>query len=131
MTAADARDLDDRIEVMLPLQTRYASTLRVIAAALGADAGFSVDEIDDVRLGLNEVFSLLVEACPEGRVRTTFRLGAGELEARLEAVPGPATVAPDELALTILRSVVDRHELSPDGITLVKRASEAAGGTPP
>ena len=50
---------DDHFEVIVPLRTRYASTVRVIAASLGAEAGFTVDEIDDVRLALDEVFSLL------------------------------------------------------------------------
>ena len=51
----------DHFEVIVPLRTRYASTVRMIAASLGAEAGFTVDEIDDLRLALDEVFSLLAE----------------------------------------------------------------------
>lgn len=126
MTDAAARDTDDRIDVILPLQARYASTLRVIAAALGADAGFSVDEIDDLRLGLNEVFSLLAEGDGPGRVRVTFRLGTGELESRLVPEDADVAVQPDDLAASILRSVVDEYRFAPDGVVLVKRAAEAA-----
>jgi hypothetical protein len=115
---------NDHFEVITPLQTRYASTIRMIAASLGADAGFTVDEIDDVRLGLDEVFSMLAERHAGDRVRTSFRLDGNELIARLTLESGPVDVEPDELATNILRSVVDRCEFTPDGVTLVKRASE-------
>jgi hypothetical protein len=115
---------DDHFEVVVPLRTRYASTVRMIAASMGAEAGFSVDEIDDVRLALDEVFSMLAERHVGERVRTTFRLDGHQLIAGLSLETGPIDVEPDELAANILRSVVDRYEFSGDGVTLTKRASE-------
>jgi hypothetical protein len=115
---------DDHFEVIVPLRTRYASTVRMIAASLGAEAGFTVDEIDDVRLALDEVFSLLAERHVGERVRTMFRLDEGQLVARLALESGPVDVKPDELAANILRSVVDKYEFTPEGVTLSKRASE-------
>src|SRR4051812_23553727 len=115
---------DDHFEVIVPLRTRYASTIRMIAASLGADAGFTVDEIDDVRLALDEVFSMLAERHPGERVRTTFRVDDRELVAGLVLESGIVDVTPDELAANILRSVVDRYDFAGDGVTLVKRAAE-------
>jgi len=117
-------DNRDAFEVVVPLNTRYASTLRMIAASLGADAGFTVDEIDDLRLALDEVFSMLAEHHDGGRVRTTFRLDAGELTAALALESGPLDTTPDELAANILKSVVDRYEFTDDTVILVKRAAE-------
>ena len=111
-------------EVIVPLRTRYASTVRMIAASLGAEAGFTVDEIDDVRLALDEVFSMLAERHVGDRVRTTFRLDGHQLVARLALESGSVDVEPDELAANILRSVVDHYEFTADGVTLTKRASE-------
>ena len=116
---------DDHFEVIVPLRTRYASTVRMIAASLGAEAGFTVDEIDDVRLALDEVFSLLAEHHVGERVRTSFRLDDHELIARLTLESGPVDVEPDQLAANILRSVVDRYEFTNDAVTLSKRAAEA------
>jgi hypothetical protein len=96
----------------------------MIAASLGAEAGFSVDEIDDVRLALDEVFSMLAERHVGERVRTTFRLDGHQLVAGLALESGPIDVEPDELAANILRSVVDKYEFGADGVTLTKRASE-------
>lgn len=115
---------DDEFEVIVPLRTRYASTVRIIAASLGADAGFTVDEIDDVRLALNEVFSMLAERHVGERVRTTFRLDDHQLITRFRLESGPVDVAPDELAANILGSVVDRYEFTSEGVTLTKRAVE-------
>lgn len=115
---------DDEFEVIVPLQTRYASTVRIIAASLGADAGFTVDEIDDVRLALDEVFSMLAERHVGERVRTTFRLDDHQLITRFRLESGPVDVAPDELAANILGSVVDRYEFTSEGVTLTKRAVE-------
>lgn len=96
----------------------------MIAASLGAEAGFTVDEIDDVRLALDEVFSMLAERHEGERVRTTFRLDGRQLIAGLKLESGPVDVEPDELAANILKSVVDRFEFGTDGVTLTKRAAE-------
>jgi hypothetical protein len=116
-------DDDDHFDVIVPLRTRYASTLRMIAGSLGADAGFTVDEIDDVRLALDEVFSMLAERHVGGRVRTRFRVETDQLSAELSLESGEIDVEPDDLATNILRSVVDRFEFSESGVTLTKRAS--------
>jgi hypothetical protein len=116
---------NDHFEVIVPLRTRYASTIRMIAASLGADAGFTVDDIDDVRLGLDEVFSMLAERNEGERVRTSFRVDGNELIARLTLESGPVDVEPDELATNILRSVLDQYEFTRDGVTLIKRSSQS------
>ncbi|HZX56962.1 MAG TPA: hypothetical protein VFE86_19905 [Ilumatobacteraceae bacterium] len=115
---------DDHFEVIVPLRTRYASTLRMISASLGAEAGFTVDEIDDLRLALDEVFSMLAERHAGERVRTTFRLDDRQIVAALTLESGAIDVEPDDLASNILRSVLDRFEFDNGSVTLTKRASE-------
>jgi hypothetical protein len=95
----------------------------MIAASLGAEAGFTVDEIDDVRLALDEV--LHSPSTTSANAATSFRLDDHELIARLTLESGPVDVEPDELAANILRSVVDRYEFTNDAVTLSKRAAEA------
>src|SRR6476659_899987 len=124
MAAQSDMTSEDQFEVTVPLRTRYASTVRMIAASLGAEAGFTVDEIDDLRLGLDEVFSLLAEGHAGERVRTTFRVDGRQISASLTLETGSIDVQPDELAANILRSVVDRFEFTEDSVTLTKAASE-------
>jgi len=120
----DATTSDDHFEVIVPLRTKYAATVRMIAASLGADAGFSVDEIDDLRLGLDEVFSLLADRHAGERVRTTFRVDGRQVSASLMLESRPIDVEPDELAANILKSVLDRFEFNERAVTMTKVASE-------
>jgi len=119
----------DQVELTVPLRTEFAATLRVLVASLGADAGFSIDEIDDFRLGLNEVFVVLAEAHADSiaRVRVIFRIADHELAATIGTDPGSGDIEIDELGTNILRSVVDSFETGPEGATLIKRAAETVG----
>ena len=118
MTNHDGDEPSERVELVVPLDVRYGSLLRLVAAAVTADAGFSVDEIDDVRLGLSEVFALLADGNEGGRLLTTFHVDGRRLEIRLRPESDTIGIEPDELALAILRSVVDRFELGGDTIVL-------------
>ena len=122
---SDTSTTDDQFEVIVPLRTRFASTVRMIAASLGAEAGFTVDEIDDLRLGLDEVFSLLADRHAGERVRTTFGVDGRRISAALALESGSIDVEPDELAANILRSVVDRFEFTERAVTLTKVAAES------
>lgn len=129
-TAAAAAGTADTIEIDVPLRPEHAATLRVIVASLGSDNGLSLDEIDDVKLAVSEVFTLLVDDADE--------VGATRAHVGYLAEPGSITITLhrgledeqlelDALAATILSSVVDSHVVDRTGITLVKHATEADG----
>ncbi|MBI5088250.1 MAG: ATP-binding protein [Actinobacteria bacterium] len=122
------RDLIDAqvITLTLPLALRHASTARIVAASLAADAGFSVDEIDDLRLGINEVVSVLVDhgsTDPDARLSIEFRVVPGRVEAIATRTDQAGTVEIDDLAQLILDAVTDHYELSADGFSLSKTAA--------
>jgi serine/threonine-protein kinase RsbW len=117
---------DDVIDVTVPLRAQYASTLRVLVAALGADAGFSIDEIDDVKLALTEAFSMMTDDQGNRRVSIRFSVDATGLSVQLAPQDGATIRQPDELARTILDVVVDRYEVNDESVTLTKRAVERA-----
>jgi anti-sigma regulatory factor (Ser/Thr protein kinase) len=107
------------VELDLPLSTRHASTARVVAASLAADAGFTVDEIDDLRLGLNEAVSVVADAADVeavngdgGASRLLLRFEVDGKRITIHASQGgtgavTSTDGPDELAQRILGAVVD------------------------
>jgi hypothetical protein len=119
----DDRDL---IEMRIPLDAQFASLLRVTVASVAADRGFTVDEIDDLRLGVSEVFATLTAA--RGRDRCVMRLSVEPDGVVVTLGLEPAGTVPelDVLATTILSSVVDEFRASEDGFVLVKRAVESA-----
>lgn len=118
-------ELDRRIDVVLPARTEMAATLRVICASLGADLGFSVDEIDDLRLAVNEVFTTVADD-DLGRLEASFELGDGSIGVRLSVVGG-APIRLDALASTILRSLVGDLGLDDGSVSFTKRRNETNG----
>lgn len=117
-------DGSDRIEITVPLRTEFFATLRTMAASLGADAGFSIDEIDDLRLGISEVVGSF-HADPADRIRAQFDLGRGRLVVSISSSNTSHDLVLDELATGILNTVVDRCEVGDGSVTLTKVASEA------
>ncbi len=121
------------VELDLPLQHRHASTVRVVAASIGADAGLTVDEIEDLRLGVNEAVSVLadVDAADTARLRVRFEiLGHGmTVIARRSGVDQALSMDDiDELAVRILRAVVDEFRVDGDGAFVVVKNALARDG---
>ena len=124
---SDFEIYDDDVDVIVPLNPRFASMLRTMTAAFGVDTGFSVDEIDDFKLALTEAFSMLVVRHGGKRTRATFAVAADAMSVRMSLESGDdIDVEPDELALAILRAVVDSYEIANAAITLKKRATETS-----
>lgn len=123
-----------RVELSVPAEAQYASTVRTMAAALGSDAGFSIDELDDIRLALSEVFSGLTDDAAEGahtdtRVHLSFAIGQASIRIDVRTDDDATNIDLDELALGILRSVTDAVEITSTAVVLVKHATEAAAGS--
>lgn len=119
----------DAIDVALPLRAEHAGTLRVLVATLGADAGFSIDDIDDLKLAVSEVFTLLVDgadAVGASRAHARFVSSTGSVEICLHRGRHGEQIELDVLAAAILSSVVDTHRIDDDGVTLVKHRHETA-----
>lgn len=122
----------DHVELDVPLASRYASAVRAVAASVGAELGFSVDDIDDLRLGVNEAVSILSDVDdPTGaRIHLRFETGDGAVTVRCSRHGVDDPVVEDDidvLARRILDAVVDEYALDASGhITVVKRRSSAA-----
>lgn len=97
-----------------------------MAASVGADAGFSIDEIDDLRLAISEVVSSLadIEGSPDDRIAASFDIDGAGVTVSITTDRDGATIELDELAATILDSVVDRYVVDGANVTLTKLGSE-------
>lgn len=122
---------DGNVEVMIPLDLRNASIVRVVAAALGADSGYSMDEIDDFGWRSTRRSRCWSTLPPHRLAHITFTPGDGELTATLQRSDGIPPATPDTLAAGILRAVVDGMNIDGPVIRLQKRAAELAAAPPP
>jgi anti-sigma regulatory factor (Ser/Thr protein kinase) len=125
--SAASRDpaVDEPVRLSVPASMRYLSAARVVAASLGAESGLHVDDLDDLRLGVNELLSLLVESsAPSGRIDLEFAVRDGAISVRgwLQGGVGEA-VEIDELTRRIVNAVLDHHELDGTSFSLTKASS--------
>lgn len=123
--------MTDHVELDLPLSSRYASTVRAVAASVCAELGFSVDDIDDLRLGVNEAVSILSDVDPvaDARLHISFEAAEGSVVVQCSRRGVDRPVVADDidvLARRILDAVVDEYAVDGDGrITVVKRLGAA------
>lgn len=120
--------MSERIAVDLPLHPRHATTARAVAASIAADAGFTIDEIEDLRLGVNEAVSVLADVASPGEARLSIEFersdGAITVTAKRSGIEAAlAADSLDALARRILGAVVDEFGIDASGtFTVVKRA---------
>jgi serine/threonine-protein kinase RsbW len=71
----------DVVEVRIPADVVYVSTLRLAAASLAARCDLTIDDIEDLRLAVDEACALLLpHAVPETALEARFMLATGRLE---------------------------------------------------
>ena len=123
----------DEIRLAVPATPEFLRLARVAASGVASRLGFTYDEVDDLRLAIDEVcFALTGGTGQEGWLLTSYSASAGALEVRATAsfsVSGPPPEL-SELSVAILDALVDEYELSRDGsgrpsFRLLKRRSAA------
>jgi hypothetical protein len=104
------------VRLSVPGSLEYVRVVRLTAAAVAARAGFDVEEIEDLRVAVDELASVVVEAGGGREIAFAFSNLAGSF-----VVEGSAPVATeprlDDLTRQILSVVVDAFEISTaDGV---------------
>jgi serine/threonine-protein kinase RsbW len=117
------------IEFRIPPDPAYVRIARLAAGDMGGRVGFSIDELDDVRLAVDEMCAVLIGA--RGAVieiRMQARHRTLLVEARVPDVR--AEIAPSELSQMLLGALVDSCEFSVRGrdlcVEMQKLAREIA-----
>jgi hypothetical protein len=124
----------DQVRLVVPARPEFLRLARVTAAGLAGRLGFSYDEIEDLRLAIDELcFGLTGPTGRHGTVELVYLIQPGRLE-----VVGIGSFLEDiipigltDLSRVILSALVDEHDLTsaPEGprFRLVKRRhSDAA-----
>jgi serine/threonine-protein kinase RsbW len=127
--------LDSDVVVTVPSQAAFVHVLRSVAASVAARIDLPVDDIDDLRMAIDEASSQLLML---GAVTLTLRLRS--IDGGVEAVVSVDGSAPagwppptlhDSLAWNVLSGLSDELSFElPDGtpaIRVVKRSSASSG----
>ena len=128
------------VQLTAPAQRSSVRLARLVASGVGAEAGLSVDDTEDLRIAVSELVALLVDGVddPQLTIQVTYLSAPGEVTVEGQGEAGQAVsdssgsdAAPavDDIALEILRVVVDVHAFEADDtgrrFRLVKRARTA------
>src|SRR3954467_5804226 len=111
----------EEVRLTMPAVPQLRRGARLTAAGLASRLGFSFDEIEDVKIAVDELcFALVGTKGHAGSLTLTYSLLPDALA--IEGVGNGDTAAidptPTELSAQILAAVVDEHELSSDGTTV-------------
>jgi serine/threonine-protein kinase RsbW len=121
----------DTVEMRVPADVVYVSTLRLTAASLAARCDLTIDDIEDLRLAVDEACALLLPHAADGTtLDARFVLGDGKLTVE-SSVRSADTAEPDRhgFAWTVLGALATTVEVGQlDGrLTItVSKTREAA-----
>ena len=118
--------MDSQAELTVPADTSYVAMVRSATVAMAANADFTVDAMEDLRLAVDEACALIIaDATPDSQMTIAWRASGNHLAIE---VSGPsssgAPVARDTFAWTVLSALVDEVEatVEADRQTIVLRA---------
>jgi serine/threonine-protein kinase RsbW len=105
------------VTITFPAVPQYLRLARIATADAASRAGLDYEEIDDVRIAVSELCSL-VSVDPGNTVTLAFRVDTGGLTVEGESRTGGAEITPNELSQAIVAAVADEHSLTTaDGVT--------------
>jgi serine/threonine-protein kinase RsbW len=120
--------VEDAVEIRLPADSAYLSVLRTATAGLAARLDFTLDEIEDLRIAVDEACAMLLPQALDGSPLTCrFRLGKETIEVTV-TVPTSDAVLPERntFSWTVLSALAGDVDTGSDEdrqvwITLRKR----------
>ncbi len=109
------------VELRVPADATFVAVLRSVTAGLAARCDLTLDEIEDLRLAVDEACALLLpHAGPDTSMTTRFALRPDHLDLSI-SVPAEPDAAPDRggFGWTVLCALADEVHVSSSGQELV------------
>jgi serine/threonine-protein kinase RsbW len=130
----ERRETQDQVIVRLPAEGAYLSVLRTATAGLAARLDFTLDEIEDLRIAVDEACAMLLsQAVPGASLECAFTLGHDVMTIAVTAAClEPQPPASDTFAWTVLTALagnVDAHVGPGDLLTIVLRKTRESSGS--
>jgi serine/threonine-protein kinase RsbW len=108
---------ESSVRLLIPSSVRHLRLARVTASTMASDLSFDLQDIEDLRVAVDELSALLIEDCPPDAVlELTFDAIDGGLRIKGHiAAPGLPAPTLHPVARELLELVADEYEFSPDG----------------
>ena len=101
------RDVQDQVTIRMPAEGAYLSVRRTATAGLAARLDFTLDEIEDLRIAVDEACGmLLAQAAPGADLECDFTLGEDNMSIAVSTLAAqPRPPARDTFAWTVLSAL--------------------------
>ena len=118
----------DKVTIKMPADGAYLSVLRTATAGLAARLDFTLDEIEDMRIAVDEACAMLLsQAIPGSDLACDFALGHDSMTVRVSvSCLAPRVPSGDTFAWTVLTALagsVDAQVGPGDVLTITLRKS--------
>lgn len=132
--ADGSREARDQVTICLPADGAYLSVLRTATAGLAARLDFTLDEIEDLRIAVDEACAMLLgQAVPGTSLECTFTLGRDQMTISVSVLSQDARPpASDTFAWTVLCALAGSVEarVGPGSrLTIVLQKSREPSGS--
>ena len=123
----------NRPDVMLriPADSAYLAVLRTATAGLAARLDFTLDDIEDLRIAVDEACAMVLpQARPDSDLTCTFELDAARLTVSVSAqCETPSPPSRDGFAWTVLAALTNEVSAEVDGDTLTVTLARGTTGS--
>src|SRR5918999_5042590 len=107
-------DRSDCVRLEIPIDTRYVRIVRLVARGVGASLGFDVEDVDDLRIAVEELCAAMFEVSAGPVLELDFMVHDDrvEVQGRTRSAPA-ATLDSERFALSeqILDVACDGYSL--------------------
>ena len=133
MTESEQPPASGTVDVRVPADVTFVATLRLVAASLAARCDLTVDDIEDLRLAVDEACALLLPlAAADSNIDACFTLAPTTLtvEASVRSARTEAEIDRSGFAWTVLTALASEVGVNSGSgrasITVTKRREAAA-----
>jgi len=128
------REAPDHVQVRMPAESAYLSVLRTAAAGLAARLDFTLDEIEDLRIAIDEACAMLLsQAIPGTDLECGFELDADQVTITVSVTAAQARMpSRDTFAWTVLSALagsVDSRLGPEDRVAIVLQKRRGVSGS--
>ena len=101
------------VTLVIPAEPRMVSVARTAAASIVVGVDFTLDEVDNVRIAVNELVSMLIEAGPvDDQVTLIFGLESADVFTMSASVSSPGRdIDLDPLSRQIVAAVAEEFSI--------------------
>ena len=100
-----------RIQLAIPGSPEFLRLARLAAADVGSRIGMTFEDLEDLRIAVDELGFTITGGRPESTLNLVFTLRDSAIEVEGTCADEGGSFAPTELARTIVAAVVDEYQL--------------------